>query len=191
MLLASYHELHEYSLHHLLPPTIFSALLVCTDPTLEKQILESLKKDWNMVIAMEVRAESSTLLHTKCRFVLWQHFREVMTCLERYGWKLVQPVRDMISSWEPEMQSSANLESIFADLTSAVRRSGRSDCGSLCNLLSVAVRGLQHRLTDDSSTPEPVTLNPEDFDGPEVAALKPKIWNPSAAPPCIPCAFQV
>ena len=188
MLLASYHELHEYSLHHILPPAKFSALLVCDDEHTLRSILQALKQDWSMVTAMESRFESSNLLHSRCRFVLWQHFREVMTCLDRYGWEMAEPVRGVIAAWEPQLQSSANLESIFGDLSSAVKQSGRSDCGSLCNLLSVAIRSLQHRLSEDPACPEPVSLEPGDFDGPEVAALKPKIWSPSAAAPCIPMA---
>ena len=186
MLLASYHELHEYSLHHILPPMKFGALLVCEDPETMDLFLKQLQEDWSMVLALESRPESSEMLHNRCRFVLWQQFREVMTCLERYGWQMRDPVRKLIAAWAPEMQSSANLEGIFGDLQSAIRRAGKSDCGSLCNLLSVAIRSLQNRLGNDPSTPEPVVLTPQDFDGAEVAALKPKIWSPSSAPPCNP-----
>ena len=184
MLWACIFELREYSLHHVLAPAKFSALPVTQCVETKQRILEELKNEWRMVLEMEKDTQSAELLHTHCRYVLNQSFRELMGILEKHAYKWTQQVEETIMAWYPRLQSSANLESLFSDMESAIRRSGRSDAGSLSNLMAVAIRGLGHRMQNDSACGVPVVLANEDFQGPEVQALKPKIWTPASAPPC-------
>ena len=186
ILLATYFELHEYSLPHLLPPGRFGAILICEDQGVTDALMRECRTEWDMSVNMEATQESGCLLHSRCPFTLWQEVRECMAMMERFQFQAKPKVLMMLESWQPAMQSSANLESIFSDLQSAVKRSGRSDCGSLSNLMAVAIRGLQNRLAESEECARPLTLESCDWEGREVAALKAKIWSPTSAPPCNP-----
>ena len=184
MLLACIGELLEYGLHHRMPPARFASLIANPDtPTMER-ILADLKLDWHMILSMESKVDSAELLHGRCRFVTYQATRETMAALEKEDFHMCEEVYQLVQAWNPSIQSSSNLESIFGDMQSAISRSGRSDCGSLPNLMSVGIRGLENRMAEGSNTAEPLKLERADWHGKEVTALKSKLWMPSSAPAC-------
>ena len=184
MLLACIFELREYCLHHVLAPAKFAALPVCECLETKQRILQELRNEWTMVLEMEQDLQSAELLHAHCRYVRNQSFRELMGILEKHRYQWTGEVENTILAWYPRLQSSSNLENLFSDMESAIRRSGRSDAGSLSNLMAVAIRGLSHRMQNDPACGVPVVLENDDFQGPEVQALKPKIWTPASAAPC-------
>ena len=104
-------------------------------------------------------------------------------CLEKNQNTLSPELKSTILAWHPPLQSSSNLENVFGDIESAIRRSSRADAGSLANMMAVAIRGLTHRM-DTEETGQPLVLNQEDFRGPEISGLKNKIWSPASAAPC-------
>ena len=183
MALACVFELLEYALPHKLSPTKFAALAVCKVPATTSRLIEELKEEWSTVLTMEASAEAAQLLHSQCRYVLCQNFRELHCCLEKSNQTLSPDMSSTILAWNPPLQSSSNLENVFADMQSAVRRSGKADGGSLANLMAVAIRGLAHRM-DTSDSGQPLMLSSEDFRGAEVAGLKSKMWSPASAAPC-------
>ena len=182
MLLACAFELQEYSLHHKVAPCKFSSLLIATDSGIVNRIMKELQVEWEAVLSMEKSREGSELLHKQCKFVLAQSYRELMTAAEQSQFELTEALKSHISSWFPVMGSSANLESIFGDMESAVKRSGRSDTGSIAGLMCVGIRGLSHRMENDPEAGRPLKLEASDFDSKEIPALKSKIWAPHAAP---------
>ena len=184
MVLACIHELREYALHHRLVPAKAAALLAGPGPDVTVQLMRECQEEWTTILNMEAGSESRQLLHSKCLFACYQQTRELLTCVEQQRFARTDDLKRLVSAWFPEVQSSANLESIFADLSSAVARSGRTDCGSLANLMAVGVRGLSHRFAGDSETGSPITLESSDWVGKEVPGLKAKIWSPTSATPC-------
>ena len=184
MALACTHELLEYGLYHRTAPGKFGALLAATSTERISELMQELREEWDMILSMEACKESSNLLHQQCRFVLHQSLRELLSCAEQNQWSLNDSLKAMISSWHPTIQSSANLESVFGDLASAVQRSGRADMGSIAGLMCVGIRGLLHRMGEDPDCGRPLMLEDADFHGVEVPALKAKLWSPSSAPNC-------
>ena len=184
MLLACVSELLEYALHHRVAPAKFACLLAQPDTATLDRLLSELKFDWELVLSMEAQTETRELLHGRCRWLTYQCVREPMAALEMQQFRMSEDNFNLIKAWHPSVQSSANLESIFGDMQSAVTRSGRSDCGSLPNLMSVGVRSLESRMAGDERAGNPLRLLPSDWQGKEIAALKSKIWMPSSAPAC-------
>ena len=185
MLLSAIFELREYALHHRLCPTKACALLATSNSEIIKQIMGELEAEWATIVAMEASGEGKQLLHSKCLFVTYQQTREILTCLEKNAWTLNSEVRSLIGAWFPTIQSSANLETVFGDMSSAITRSGRTDCGSLANMMAVGIRAVSRRFGEDEEAGDPVALAPSDWASKEIPGLKAKIWCPSSAPPCI------
>ena len=183
MLLACIFELQEYALHHQLAPAKFAALPECQSSDTQKRLLEELRTEWSTVLEMEQETQTAELLHSHCRHVRNQNFRELMGILEKHNYTYTAEVERTIMAWHPRLQSSSNLETLFSDMESAIRRSGRADAGSISNSMAVAIRGLGHRTKDTEGAGVPLTLESVDFEGPEVQALKPKIWTPASATP--------
>ena len=184
MLLACTSELLEFQLHHRTPPVKCACILANPDtPTLDR-LLNELKLEWQLILGMEAKASSRDLLHGRCRWVTYQAVREPLAALEKHQFTMSEEIHHIIKAWNPSIQSSANLESVFGDMQSAVRRSGRSDCGSLPNLMSVGIRGLENRMADNPNAGDPLKLEPADWQGKEANALKSKLWLPSSAPAC-------
>ena len=182
MMLACAFELQEYSLHHKVAPCKFASMLVATDSGYIARIMQELQHEWNTILSMEKSKEGSEILHKQCKFVLAQSYRELMTAAEQSNFALTDALKAHISSWYPTMGSSANLESVFGDMESAVKRSGRSDTGSISGLMCVGIRGLSHRMDNDPEAGKPLKLEEGDFDSKEIPALKSKIWAPNSAP---------
>ena len=184
MLLSAVFELREYALHHRLCPTKAAGLLATEDPSIVKQLMEELREEWELIIKMEMQLETKQLLHTRCLWVGYQQTREVLSCAAKNNYRMTPEMKSLLHAWHPQTQGSANLETIFADLSSAIKISGRSDCGSLANMMAVCIRGLHHRFTPDHEAAEPIQLESSDWEGREIPGLKAKIWCPSSAAPC-------
>ena len=158
MLLACIFELKEYALHHQLAPAKFAALPECVDSQTQQRLLEELRTEWTCVLEMEQTMETAQLLHSHCRHVRNQNFRELMGILEKHNYTYTAEVERTVMAWHPRLQSSSNLETLFSDMESAIRRSGRADAGSISNLMAVAIRGLGHRTKDTEEAGIPLTL---------------------------------
>ena len=185
MLLSATFELREYALHHRLTPTKACALLATSNSSIIKQIMRELQEEWSTILAMEASGEGKHLLHSKCLFVTYQQTREILTCLEKNAWELNKESQSLIGAWFPAIQSSANLETVFGDISSAISRSGKTDCGSLANMMAVGIRAVSRRFGEDDEAGDPVALESSDWASKEVPGLKAKIWCPSSAPACI------
>ena len=130
-------------------------------------------------------SQARALLHQHCGYVLYQQYREIMGCLERFGFQLTRDGMELLHAWFPEVPWSANLESVFGEMQHAIRRTGKADVGSLTNLMSVAVRGLERRVfVDPAENPKPLKLDSDDWVGKQTNALKPKMYSPTSAQPC-------
>ncbi|CAE7572183.1 unnamed protein product [Symbiodinium sp. CCMP2456] len=177
MLLASIHEMLQYVLFLRSAPAKAAALLSTVEDSPTKDaVLKELEQEWRVVLALEDTPLGASLLRQHCSFCSFQHYREVMTVYEKSGWKMTSETTALTASWFPPMAWSASLESVFGDLQDAVKRSGRSDCGSLPNLFAVGVRSLQNRLGAQDGSAAQVKLQAADWVGKNVAVdniLKP------------------
>ena len=184
MLLSAMFELREYALHHRLCPTKAAGLLATQEPAVIATLMQEIQEEWELILKMEKRLETKQLLHSRCLYVGYQQTREVLSCAAKGNYKMTPELWSLLHAWHPQTQGSANLESIFGDLSSAIKRSGRSDCGSLANMMAVAIRGLHHRFSSDPEAGDPIHLESSDWEGREIPGLKAKIWCPSSAAPC-------
>ncbi|CAE7887532.1 unnamed protein product, partial [Symbiodinium necroappetens] len=186
MFLGMTHELNQYALYLRSSPAQSAGLLSSKAEDEAKQaILESMSREWKLVLSLEARPQARALLHQHCGYVLYQQYRETMGFFERSGFKLTRDGTELLQSWFPEVPWSANLESVFGEMQHAVRRTGKADVGSLSNLMSVAIRGLERRVfTDADENPKPLRLVPEDWVGKQTNALKSKMFSPTSAQPC-------
>ncbi|CAE6970138.1 unnamed protein product, partial [Symbiodinium sp. KB8] len=164
MLLASIHEMLQYVLYLRSAPAKAAALLstVEDEPT-KNAVLKELEQEWRLVLALEDTPLGASLLRQHCSFCSFQQYREVMTMYEKNAWKMTAETAALTASWFPPTAWSASLESIFGDLQDAVKRSGRSDCGSLPNLFAVGVK-----------------LQADDWAGTQALGVKPKAFNPAS-----------
>ncbi|CAE7336219.1 unnamed protein product [Symbiodinium microadriaticum] len=167
MFLGMTHELNQYGLYLCSMPAQSAGLLSSkAEDEAKSAILESMSREWKLVLSLEAKPQARILLHQHCGYVLYQQYRELMGCFERSGFKLTRDSTDLLHAWFPEVPWSANLESVFGEMQHAIRRSGKADVGSLSNLMSVAIRGLERRVfTDPEENPKPLRLVPDDWDG--------------------------
>ena len=186
MFLGMTHELNQYGLYLCSMPAQSAGLLSSkAEDEAKSAILESMSREWKLVLSLEAKPQARILLHQHCGYVLYQQYRELMGCFERSGFKLTRDSTDLLHAWFPEVPWSANLESVFGEMQHAIRRSGKADVGSLSNLMSVAIRGLERRVfTDPEENPKPLRLVPDDWVGKQTNALKPKMFSPTSAQPC-------
>ncbi|CAE7583807.1 unnamed protein product [Symbiodinium sp. CCMP2592] len=173
-------ELLEHFLYLRSSPSKAAALIAPeSEPEIKRLILSQMKAEWEMVLRLEKSSATAAELHEHCRHVCYQCYRELMAAWEKHGWKEHPDCLSLTLSWYPEIAWSANIESLFKEMTTAVKRSGQSDVGSLSNLMAVAIRGLHRRLCIGDDTAAPLSLVKEDWCGPQAPALKPKIFNPT------------
>ncbi|CAE7564021.1 unnamed protein product, partial [Symbiodinium necroappetens] len=185
MYLAACHELLEFFLYLRSCPNQAAALIAPdADSEMKGRILNEMRAEWQMVVRLESSQVTASDLHDNCRYVCFQSYRELMSVWEKHQWKLHPEALSLTLAWMPEVAWSSNIESLFKEMTSAVRRSGSADVGSLPNLMAVAIRGLHRRLCVGDSTPEPLKLSKEDWAGAQIPALKAKIFSPTSAPTC-------
>ncbi|CAE7198608.1 unnamed protein product [Symbiodinium sp. CCMP2592] len=185
--LATVHELMQYSLYLRSSPHCAAALVStkeADDGETKQSILNKMKAEWKVVLAMESKQASADVLATSCYHTRYQHYRETMGCLEMHDYKMTTESEEMISAWNPAFCQSASLESMFGEMTHAVKQAGRADCGSLPNLHAVSVRSLYRRVCKKEGSPNALELSKDDWVGPQAAGIKPKVFSPTSAPTC-------
>ena len=181
------HELRMYSLKLENAPDMFAALVApgITEGTFAR-LVSKLLEEWRLVLLMESEQDSSECLGMLCPYTRYQPYRDLCTCLEMYEAKKAPETRqhlvNMASAYFPAIAYSSNVEQVFSHIQDSVNRAQKPDMGSMANLMSVALRAVEHRVSANS-TMEHVRIQPEDWDGKATRGLKAKIWSPSSARP--------
>ena len=167
----------HYQASALLCPSsdIFSLSSVCSD------VLGNMKREWGLVLQLEARASSQHVLKTHCPHSNWQSYREVMTYAEVEGYQLTEPLKLFLAAWNPSIQGSSLCEDSFAEMQDSIRRSNKSDSGSLANLSAVAIRACHKKVAANEKI-SGVTLRSEDWEGNQVRSLKPAVFRPDGCP---------
>ena len=183
-----------YSLKLRCAPDMFAALLA---PGLTEEVFDSLTarllEEWQLVLAMEADTASSQILAMLCPYTRFQPYRELCSCLELFMANkhphLKASLLEMAGAYFPRFAYSSNVEQLFSHVQDAVNRSQKPDLGSMSNIMAVAVRAVEQRLTPNSKV-EHVQIQPEDWHGKATRALKQRIWTPSFARPSPQKAFM-
>ena len=182
--LASLFEMLQYQSPLLCAPNAF-ACLACTKSErydlhdVQTKVLKALKTEWEMLLCLEQDAEGSVLLHRLCPQTTWQSYRELMVTFERESWQLTPWSVDMVLAWFPQVNCSSNIEDSFNTMQDACNRGGKSGVSSMANLQALHIRSVTQKMTGKSFQPASVELTTEDWEGPEVRGLKPKMFQPS------------
>ena len=145
-----------------------------------KDVLQNLQAEWEMVLAMEAESDTGDLLRKACPHTLWQSYRELLVTLEEEKFRTGPRSLALIEAWIPRVNNSSNVEQCFGSLADAVRRSGKSDCGSLANMTSVHVRACHQKVCGGPGQGSRLSLSTEDFEGGEVRGLRPKLFQPQS-----------
>ena len=183
------HELLNYGLQLQCAPEIF-AVFACPGLSEEtrKNVEAAVRKEWSLVLSLEQSTEGQQILGTCCPFTRFQPYRELCSCLEVHGSNCREnspsELEALVEAYFPRIAYSANTEQIFQHLEDAVRRSQKPDIGSLSNLFACSLRAMKNRICATSDA-ENVELLPSDFESKATRALKPKLWSPSSALPCV------
>eukprot|EP00439_Symbiodinium_sp_Y106_P034447 s5537_g4.t1 len=184
----------QYSLYLRSSPHCAAALVStkeAEDGETKQSILKRMEAEWQVVLSMESKQASALVLATSCYHTRYQHYRETMGCLEMHNFKMTPESKEMVSAWNPSFCQSAALESMFGEMTHAVKQAGRADCGSLPNLHAVSVRSLFRRVCKQEGSPKALELSKDDWVGPQAAGIKPKVFSPTSAPTCfVPAAIK-
>lgn len=192
--LATVHELMQYSLYLRSSPHCAAALVStkeAEDGETKQSILKRMEAEWQVVLSMESKQASALVLAASCYHTRYQHYRETMGCLEMHNFKMTPESKEMVSAWNPSFCQSAALESMFGEMTHAVKQAGRADCGSLPNLHAVSVRSLFRRVCKQEGSPKALELSKDDWVGPQAAGIKPKVFSPTSAPTCfVPASIK-
>ena len=154
----------------------------CDVPSVQNQVLCALSQEWQLVLKLERTQATQTLIANHCPFVSWQPYRETMSMCELHNFTLCPELRLFLASYHPPMQSSSNIEDIFAELQDAVRRSNKSSSGSLPNMCAVAIRAVHKKIESSSENVKGSELRAEDWEGNAVRALKTSIFQPQSCP---------
>ena len=133
---------------------------------------------------LESKPPSAAILVASCHHSRYQDYRETMTCLEKHDFVMQPECKEVVSAWNPSFCQSASLESMFGEMSDAVKRAGRADAGSLPNLHAVGVRSLLRRVCKHEGSPKALELSKDDWVGPQAAGVKPKVFSPTSAPTC-------
>ena len=185
MFLAVVLELEQHHLYLRTAPWKAACLIApADDPETKARVLKELEAEWTMVVSLEAHPASAAELQQHCGFTVFQNYREVMTVCEKHGWKEHDEVASIMRSWFPEVAWSSNVESLFSEMSAAVKKSGQSDLGSVANLMSVGIRGLTRRICIQEDAPESLKLDKDDWSGHQVSGLKSKMFTPSSSPTC-------
>ena len=165
-----------------------AACLLCTTSSrcdvasVQNQVMRALSEDWQLVLKLENAPSTQTVILHHCPFLCWQPFRETMSMCELHKFTLCPELRLFLAAYHPPMQSSSNIEDIFSELQDAVRRSNKSDNGSLPNMCAVAIRAVQKKVESSSEEVQGSKLRTEDWEGNAVRALKSSIFQPQSCP---------
>ena len=181
------HELQMYSLKLTCAPDMFAALLApgLTDQVF-KALTEQLLREWQLVVSMESEKASSDLLALLCPYTRFQPYRDLCSCLEIFMTNHTPDTKasllDMVAAYFPKFAYSSNVEQLFSHVQDSVNRSQKPDLGSMSNIMAVALRAVDQRLSPKSDL-EHIQLLAEDWDGKATRALKHRMWTPSSARP--------
>ena len=176
------YELQSYGLYLQSSPAIFSCLLhEALDESTVSRVLRYLKEEWQLVLKMERQEDTRRILHSMCPHVHHQSFRELHLALSRSSYNLTENFLELVGAWYPKFTGSANIEQVFQAMERSIRQSGCSNTASLTSLMSVGVRCTAKRLCTDERSPSTITLSADDFEGPEIRALKDRMWRPASA----------
>ena len=183
--LACVYELTQYKNPLNCAPLAFAALATYESnhynvQETQQRLLDSLRIEWELVLSMEGDCSTALLLKKLCPHTGWQCYRELMVTFESESWSLTPRSVEMCVAWAPRVTSSANVEDAFASMEDAVRRSGKSDLGSLTNLQAVHLRSVVHNMTGQEHQGHTVSLGAADFEGPEVRGLRAKLFQPTS-----------
>ena len=181
--LAAVYELLQYAL--LLQSSHYQAAALlatsCTKVNLEQlqeEIMNKMKREWQMVLRMEASSGTNTLLSKHCSYTRWQVYRETMTFAEMDNFELTERLQRFLSAWHPTVQGSCIVEDVFADLQDAIQRSGKSDTGSLSNLTAVSIRSVARKC--EASSISTTELESADYEGTSVRSLKTSVFRPES-----------
>ena len=178
-----------YSLKLNSAPDMFAALLApsASEESFQR-ITSRLWMEWQLVISMESDKASADLLALLCPYTRFQPYRDLCSSLELFMENKTRPLQeallDMVAAYFPRFAYSANVEQLFSHVQDSVNRASKPDLGSMSNIMAVALRGVEHRLTANSEA-EHIQIRPEDWEGKATRALKHKIWTPSTARPSL------
>ncbi|CAE7836054.1 hemA [Symbiodinium sp. CCMP2592] len=182
--LACCFELESYARHLRMAPHACASLLASGTtgesllPT-QTNLLEAVKAEWSLVVRMEGKVATADLLHQLCPYVLHQCYRELMSSLAAADFCLTAECREMVSAWYPGLSQSSNVEDVFKSCEEACRRT-KAGAASMPNLSIVAMRALMQKMTNGEGQARSVVLEGSDFEGPEVKALKSKLFSPES-----------
>ena len=181
-MLSCVYELEAYATYLQSSPALFAALLQSAcDETTTSRILKSLSQEWKMVVKMEAQPDTRATLHALCPHVRFQVYRELHGALYARNYALDESFLDLVGSWYPRFTGSCNIEQLFQAMERGLRQSGASNGASLASLMSMGIRCTSKRLCSSEGSPQDVQITPEDYQGPEVRALKDKVWRPGNA----------
>ncbi|CAE7646167.1 unnamed protein product [Symbiodinium sp. CCMP2592] len=156
----------------------------------KKLVLSQMKSEWELVLRLEGNPASACELHEHCRYVTYHCFREVMAVWEKHAWTVHPEALSLTLAWFPEFAWSSNIESLFKEMTAAVKRSGQSDVGSLPNLMAVAIRGLHRRLCIGDDSPQALSLEKEDWMERDPIEEMQFFWMPALKLKELPFSFK-
>ena len=179
------YELTLYALYLQSSPSQEAALLVATAdaPDLsstQRQIMDRMRKTWELVLEMEGQAESNALLRASCPHTRFFAFREMNTLLSEEKWQWNVRTHALLQSWHPPLGLSANIEQVFNRMEDSTKRASKSSTASLCNLQCVAIRSVNKQIASGSNTPAAIELSTEDWEGKQVRNIKASVWRPDS-----------
>ena len=148
------------------------------------KVLADAQLEWDAVCRMEATAGTRTWLHCHCLYTTFQCYREFFLVCEKHECRFNSEIRDAALAWNPPFGQSANLESMFREMESCIRKTGCAH-DSLPNLGCVAVRSLERRIAVDEQGPSTVRLSENDWCGKTIRGLKYRMFNPSGVSPCL------
>ena len=191
IVLTAAYELEQYALPLRQAPASVVALLELPGTAAEEKrvrglVHERLKEEWDAVLRLEAQSDGRTLLRQKCGHTLWQCYRELLTAVESQSSMRSPPdLQAIVSAWFPEVAWSATIEDAFGSLSQALRVGNKSETASMSNLQAVAIRKVETGLFNGAGQPKGIQLEAEDWEGTIVRGLKPSVFKPESAPPCI------
>lgn len=147
--------------------------------SVKRQILNELRREWEVVLEMEASTELKPLLKKHCPHTEWQCYREVMLAAEEAQYTTTPACLEVLRAWFPSFTQSANVEEQFGYMQDALKRAGKSQKGSMTTLSSVAVKALNQKVLQEGQA-QPVTLSAKDWEGPMTRGVRQKIFTPEA-----------
>ena len=192
--LAALLELTQYALPLTLAPSSFSCLAAADSKVTEAQKAQErvqleLKTEWQAILQLESKREGAELLKQLAPHTRYYAYRELMTCLETsHTVEGKQRLEGVVQAWHPPLCYSANIEECFNYASASLRKSTRSEKVSMSNLQATVVRAAERRLMNNEHQVRGVELEPEDYEGREVRALRSSVWCPEQCPASSPSA---